>query len=177
MAVQIGAKRDSGFDDPIGMLADCHRRIERFLHVLCVVADRAQGRALNTEESTSVQASLDYFRSGGLRHTADEEESLFPRLRAVLNDTDLAEIAALESDHQKAAQLHAETEDLYTKWMKHGSLHGGNDAKLISITSRLRQLYAEHIKIEETVVFPHAKRALDSPTIEAIGRELHARRS
>jgi len=34
MAIQIGAKPDSGFDDPIGMLKDCHRRIERFLGIL-----------------------------------------------------------------------------------------------------------------------------------------------
>ena len=31
MGIQIGAKPDSGFDDPIGMLKDCHRRIEHFL--------------------------------------------------------------------------------------------------------------------------------------------------
>lgn len=30
MAFQIGAKPDSSFDDPIGMLKDCHRRIESF---------------------------------------------------------------------------------------------------------------------------------------------------
>ena len=47
MAIQIGAKPDSGFDDPIGMLKDCHRRIESFLGILCVVVDRAQGRSLN----------------------------------------------------------------------------------------------------------------------------------
>jgi hypothetical protein len=45
MAVQIGARPDSGFDDPIGMLKDCHRRIERFLGILCQVARQAQGRA------------------------------------------------------------------------------------------------------------------------------------
>jgi hypothetical protein len=46
MAVQIGAKPDSGFDDPIGMLKDCHRRIEHFLDILCLVAERAHARAL-----------------------------------------------------------------------------------------------------------------------------------
>ena len=50
MAIQIGAKPDSGFDDPIGMLKDCHRRIESFLGILCVVVDRAQGRNLTDEE-------------------------------------------------------------------------------------------------------------------------------
>jgi len=81
MAIQIGAKPDSGFDDPIGMLKDCHRRIESFLGILCVVIDRTQGRSLTDEEREAVKAALQYFRTGGQRHTADEEESLFPRLR------------------------------------------------------------------------------------------------
>jgi len=83
MAIQIGAKPDSGFDDPIGMLKDCHRRIESFLHILCVVADRAQGRRLTDEERAAVQAALQHFRTGEQRHTADEEQSLFPRLRKI----------------------------------------------------------------------------------------------
>ena len=43
MSVQIGAKPDSGFDDPLGMLKDCHRRIEHFLGILRLVAERATG--------------------------------------------------------------------------------------------------------------------------------------
>ena len=85
MAVQIGAKLDSGFSDPIGMLKDCHRRIESFLGILCVVVGRAQGRALTSEERSAIQAAIQYFRVGGKRHTADEEESLFPRLRASID--------------------------------------------------------------------------------------------
>ena len=64
MAIQIGAKPDSGFDDPLGMLKDCHRRIENFLGILCVVVERAQGRNLTGEERDTVQAALQYFRSG-----------------------------------------------------------------------------------------------------------------
>ena len=55
MAIQIGAKPDSGFDDPIGMLKDCHRRIESFLGILCVAVDRAQGRSLTGEERDAVR--------------------------------------------------------------------------------------------------------------------------
>src|ERR1035437_214605 len=72
MGIQIGAKPDSGFDDPIGMLIDCHRRIERFLQILWVVADAAPGRALTDEEAAAAQSALHYFRVGGQRHTADE---------------------------------------------------------------------------------------------------------
>src|SRR5579885_1247122 len=98
MPVQIGARPDSGFDDPIGMLTDCHRRIEMFLNILCVVADRAAGRALTGEESAAAQAALQYFRIGGQRHTADEEQSLFPRMRASAGQQGSSEIEGLEGD-------------------------------------------------------------------------------
>jgi hypothetical protein len=38
MPIVIGAKRESDFTDPTGMLGDCHRRIDRFLNVLVRVA-------------------------------------------------------------------------------------------------------------------------------------------
>jgi hypothetical protein len=44
MTIQIGAKPDSGFDDPIGMLKDCHRRIEHFLYMLCVAWRHGEDR-------------------------------------------------------------------------------------------------------------------------------------
>ena len=93
MAVQIGAKPDSGFDDPIGMLKDCHRRIEHFLDILFLIAECAHARALTGEERSAVQAALQYFHVGGERHNADEEESLFPRLRGESSGGSLEEIA------------------------------------------------------------------------------------
>lgn len=40
MPVTIGAKRESDFTDPLGMLSDCHRRVERFLQALIKVTTR-----------------------------------------------------------------------------------------------------------------------------------------
>ena len=176
MAVQIGAKPDSGFDDPIGMLTDCHRRIENFLRFVCVVAERSSGKALSQEESAAVQASLHYFRSGGQRHTADEEESLFPRLRASIGTVDLANVAELEEDHNKASALHDEVDTLCTRWIEQSALNKEDQERLASATSQLKQLYAEHIRIEESVVFPLAALVLDRESVEAIGKEFRARR-
>ena len=92
VGLQIGAKPDAGFEDPIGMLIDCHRRVESFLHVLCLVAERGRGKCLTEEEAAAVNAALNYFRSGGKRHTADEEESLFPRLRGISDGSALEEL-------------------------------------------------------------------------------------
>jgi hemerythrin-like domain-containing protein len=176
MAIQIGARPDSGFDDPIGMLKDCHRRIERFLHILWVVANRAAGRALTDEEAAAVQSALHYFRQGGQRHTADEEESLFPRLRAESAAGNFEELGGLESDHRQANSLHAAVETLYLAWISNGLLSPEDEERLLYATEQLKHLYKGHIQVEEQVVFPHAAQMLDSRTIAAIGQEFRARR-
>ena len=175
MAIQIGAKPDSGFDDPIGMLKDCHRRIESFLGILCVVVDRAQGRSLTDEERKAVQAALQYFKTGGQRHTADEEESLFPRLREY-DANALEEIDRLEQDHREANDLHGSVERLYSIWIATGGLGSTETEELVSQTARLKQLYSDHIQVEETIVFARASQVLDTRAISAIGTEFRFRR-
>lgn len=174
MGVQIGAKPDAGFEDPIGMLKDCHRRIEQFLGILCVVAERARGRAMTGEESAAVQAAVTYFRVGGKRHNADEEESLFPRMRATGDTEDTSE---LEHEHRDADVLHRRVEDLYADWLAQGALDAEKAQELSAATEALRRQYAQHIEREETVVFPRAARTLAQEAIAEIGREFRARRA
>lgn len=176
MAVQIGAKPDSGFEDPIGMLKDCHRRIEHFLDILCVVAQRAANRSLTEEERSAVKASLQYFHAGGERHTLDEEESLFPRLLAVV-PTETAEVLArLQRDHGDAEDLHASVDWLYTAWISSGVLDESDQALLLAQTVKLNRLYADHILVEETEIFPRAACALDTQSLAEMGREFSIRR-
>ena len=175
MAIQIGAKPDSGFDDPIGMLKDCHRRIESFLGILCVVVGRAQGRSLTNEERNAAQAALQYFRTGGQRHTVDEEESLFPRLRKSAADS-FKEIDRLEDEHHEANDLHGSVERLYSTWIESCGLGLEETQQLLSQTARLKQLYSDHIQVEETIVFARATEVLDNNAITAIGTEFRFRR-
>ena len=181
MAVQIGAKQDAGFDDPIGMLQDCHRRIERFAGLLGLVARQAEGRALSPEECEAVEASLRYFRESGPRHNRDEEESLFPRMRQggadkglhdVLNDVD-----RLEGEHRHSEALHKEAAELFGRWMADGELSAVDRSRLHAVITGLQQMYREHIRIEEQVVFPCAAQMLDRNTVEAIGAEFRSRRA
>lgn len=176
MAVQIGAKPDSGFDNPLGMLSDCHRRIERFLQILCTVAVQASGRTLNTEESEAVVAALRYFQESGPRHNADEEESLFPRLRASQVNSPLADLAHLEHDHRRAEQLHQKIEALYRKWLASSSLAPAEQTQLLSATADLRHIYTAHIRLEESVIFPRAAQVLDNAAIAAMRLEFQNRR-
>lgn len=177
MGIQIGAKPDSGFDDPIGMLTDCHRRIEQFLRILATAVERAAGRNLTGEETSAVQSALRYFRAGGVRHTADEEESLFPRLRSGAANDGLAKLDALEDDHHEASDLHDTIEKLCSAWIANGKLKPNEERQLHASTDQLSALYQAHIRIEESIVFPQAALVLDHAAIAAMGEEFRARRA
>lgn len=177
MAVQIGAKLDAGFDDPLGMLRDCHRRIQTFLRVLCQVAEHRQQGGLGEQERIAVESALAYFRTGGQRHTQDEEESLFPRLQEIVDPAELQALACLEKEHSEADELHATVDRLYGRWIASGFLSGKDRRALLLATGRLERLYAGHIQVEENLVFPRAAAVLDAEAIAAIGSEFRSRRS
>ncbi len=177
MPIMIGAKPDSGFDDPIGMLKDCHRRVEHFLQILYEVCRRAQGRALSEEERDAVKAAMHYFQQSGPRHNEDEEKSVFPRLRAREAATLADDVQRLEAEHHKAAQYHDETERLYAEWRTQGALDAEQSQRLLQRTERLKSMYADHIRIEEEVIFPRAAKLFDKPVLDEIGAEFKARRA
>jgi hemerythrin-like domain-containing protein len=110
---------------------------------------------------------------GGQRHTADEEESLFPRLVAAGG---FAELARLKRDHVEASESHAEVETLYLSWISAGSLGENDSRRLLSATGRIRGLYKAHIEVEDNVVFPRAAQVLDKGTTGAISEEFRSRR-
>ncbi len=176
MAVQIGAKPDSGFDNPLGMLQDCHRRIEGFLDLLCRIGTSATERALTQEEVQAVETALEYFRTSGPKHTADEEESVFPRLRASTTPEELQQFDRLERDHDHAGHLHDSVDLLFTSWIANHELRPKDQQLLRENLEQLQSIYTEHIKLEETVVFPLAARQLPPDAIKAIGQEFQQRR-
>src|SRR3954467_6719568 len=103
MPIRIGQPADHTFDEPLGLLADCHRRIEHFLEVLLRIEHAAAGRSLTPDEWRQIEGARRYFETAGPRHTADEEDSLFPRLRAshdagAIRALDV--IAQLEREHE-----------------------------------------------------------------------------
>lgn len=179
MPIMIGGKRESDFGDPIGMLGDCHRRIVRFLHVLAALATGQKGGMLSDEQRTLLATSLRYFREAAPKHTADEEESLFPRLRQLDNpeiDGLLAQIDSLEQDHECAERSHVEVDRLGERWLRDGQLSTEDASHFETLVTQLEALYRQHIGVEDTQVFPAAARVLSANDRQAIGEEMAARR-
>ena len=178
MPVQIGVHAAS-FTDPTSLLSDCHRRIEMFMKVLQGVAKVAD-RPLVDEARQSLDTALGYFREAAPKHTADEEESLFPRLRLIENSNVAAlfsRLEPLEEDHRRVAPLHARVEVLGQRWLATGSLTLPEAEELRALVAELAATYGEHIYIEDSVVFPLAAKVLSSEQKIAIGKEMASRRN
>lgn len=180
MPIQIKARRDSGFADPIGLLNDCHRRIEHFLSLLVRISAQACGGPMTSEMQDACRRSLDYFRDAAPRHTQDEEESLFPRLRH-MNDEQakhaMQQIGGLETDHENAARWHDEVERIGRRWLADGTLPPQDAAALDETLALLTEMYREHILVEEQQLFPIAAAVLSKPELIDIGGEMAKRRN
>jgi hemerythrin-like domain-containing protein len=179
MPLGIGQRPGHSFNEPLGLLSDCHRRIEHFLRMLIAIDADASGGPLTPSQREALTGALQYFAIAAPKHTADEEDSLFPRLRDS-NDPDVRQalmlVARLEHDHEEADEHHAAIDALARRWLTNDALATGEAAELRDRLTRVRNLYQQHIALEDQTLFPAAARVLDAAQLDEIGREMAARR-
>lgn len=179
MPVTIGAAQESNFANPLGLLRDCHRRIERFLGVLVRVTTEAKEGPLNAEHRQAMETALNYFHSAAPLHIADEEEDLFPELcrreRPEIEQI-VERVSRLQSEHLAATAWHRQVHEIGERWLCQNYLLPHEAVELKTILTSLTELYRGHIAVEENEVFPAAEEALSAFEKEAIGRRMALRR-
>jgi len=160
-----------GFDDPLGMLVACHRRIERELGTLARLQRHLPEHGCDDDARTAARAIMKYFDGAAPNHHADEEGSVFPRLLASGQAVAGPLIDDLEREHATLA----------TNWRRLRPLLAGiaSSARANLAPKQvndLRAMYAAHIRREENVLIPLAARVLDAEALRQIGQEMAARR-
>ena len=161
-------------------MQDCHRRIEHFLDVLRTVEAQFGAGELTAEARRALAAALNYFANFAPRHTADEEESVFPRMRSSLN-ADAREAAAeldrLEHDHRRGEACHSLVDRLVREWLDTGCIDEEQRRNLRAALDELATMYAAHIRLEEQRIFMLASHVLRAEQLREIGEEMKRRRS
>jgi hemerythrin-like domain-containing protein len=178
MPVQIGAKTHN-FNDPTGMLSDCHRRIEMFMRSLEGVAKVIDGPPTQ-DVRQALETALRYFHEAAPKHTADEEESLFPRLRQLQSPEiqgAFSKLEELEGEHRWAEPLHARVESLGVEYLTRGQLSPVQVEAFRSAVAELSAMYKRHIAVEDESLFPVAAKALSQDDKQAIAAEMAKRRA
>jgi hemerythrin-like domain-containing protein len=159
-----------GFDDPLGMLRACHRRIERQLATLDRLVRHLPAHGCDAAARAAAAGILRYFDMAAPHHHADEEESVFPRLLAAAPAAGPL-VARLEAEHGHLAETVAQVRPALV------ALAAGEPAALPEAwVAAMAAAYGAHIAVEETALLPLAQRALDAATLALIGGEMAARR-
>ena len=181
MPIEIGQRPDHGFDEPLGLLNDCHRRIERFLGAMLSVSRNESGRPLGAEGRGALEKASTYFRMAAPKHTADEEENLFPLLRAAaLTGADgiAGLLDDLEAEHRDAETAQARVDELVARWLalEDAGLPDAQARELVERLESLQRDYTDHIRREDEQVFPAAAQLLAPHQLEDLGRRMAERR-
>jgi pyridoxamine 5'-phosphate oxidase len=169
------------FTDPLGLLVHCHAKIEAQLGALerAVRALREGGAGEVEEAFRAIEAARAHFAGPGVKHTADEEESLFPRLRRHAGPDEggvLAALDELEAQHVTADRAHAAL-DAVVEQMRGTVPPTAHDVdELAARVDALVALYGPHIALENDAIFPAAARVLPPVELLGLGEEMRARR-
>ena len=134
---------------------------------------------MDERHRAALSAALRYFDQGAPLHTADEEESLFPRLRISSAEEALllgGRLGKLEVEHREKERRHRIVHQLGTRWLEEGSLSMEDAQMLVNEMEHLERTYRHHIRSEEDGVFPVAAKVLQKEDLLVMAREMKSRR-
>lgn len=174
MTPPFSAAPAPSFDHPLEMLRACHGKILRQCDTLQKLAAHLEGHGCDTQAQQAAQAILRYFDTAGKLHHRDEEQDLFPALRASAGEQGPAVEALLErllAEHVGMLEAWDALQPVLTR------LAAGQPASLPpEATQRFIVSHARHVALENAELLPLAARLLDTAQLAAIGRHMAQRR-
>lgn len=164
------------FDHPLEMLRACHGKILRQCETLQKLGDHLKTDGCDEQVQQAARNMLRYFDTSGQFHHHDEEEDLFPALRAApAGECDQASVDALLQrlldQHIVLLACWAELRAVLLR-LADGEYAPLND----ELARRFVEGYSGHIEIENGELLPLAARLLPQETLRAIGVRMAVRR-
>lgn len=164
-----------GFETPLAMLMECHRRIEQQCATLARLVPHVAAHGSDAAAGEAARAVTRYFDVAAPKHHADEEDDLFPALIEAMSGSDavcLHEMTgALLADHEALEQRWAALR-LVLERIARGEMAVLSSEDVEAFAAR----YAAHIAREERELLPMAERLIDTATMARIGTSMRRRR-
>jgi len=162
--------RCCGHHDAFGILHDCHEHIlERLARLETLGRELSAGSEFGERHLAGLCDVLAFLDTAVPIHSADEEKSLFPRLRAMSGSmSGHTPMDCMEQEHVEHQALMAV---LKRAVVKRDAAAAGRAA--LNIVGS----YRDHIGREEEVLYPWARSVLTSPAlVDAMTQEMRLRR-
>lgn len=164
-----------GFDRPLALLAECHRRVERQCETLQRLRRHLDTQGCDRAASEAATAVMRYFDLAAPKHHADEELDLIPALQDETRGDEAQALGRLVAD------LLADHQVLEQQWqVLRASLRllaAGHAATLDAVcVDAFVARYTAHIAREESELLPLAQARLSARRLESLGQAMRQRR-
>lgn len=162
------------FDHPLEMLLACHGKILRQCGTLQKLMAHLKTHGCDEQVRQAAYGILRYFDTAGQFHHRDEEENLFPALRANAGEDKEQLDALLQRLLRDHAAMLAAWDELRPVLLQ---LAEGVNARLDDrLAERFINSYTGHIAVENSELLPLAERLLTPDQLRQIGACMAARR-
>lgn len=171
----MSASKPADYSNPLEALKTCHVRIRAECVKLRDLADRVQEGPCDEESRRAAGALMRYFDTAARFHHEDEEEDLLPRMMAAATIGRGSRLTRLIAD---IATEHQEMDKIWKELRAElQEISAGEKLPLnVLAVDRFVKLYASHIMIEETNVYPLAEMLLSKDDLAQIGASMAERR-
>lgn len=163
-----------GFDTPFDMLEACHERVLRSLALLQKLQDYLHDHPCDDSARQAARDVLRYFDMAAPLHHEDEELHVFPPLLERGGADTVAAVRELQQDHE-AMSANWQAARALLQALAEGSQESFS-APDEAVLARFAGVYAEHIRLEEDLVYPAARALLAPEAVQAMGAEMRRRR-
>ena len=165
----------AGFEAPFELLEACHERVQRSLSLLSRLVEHVAATGHDAASRSAAADVLRYFDIAAPLHHEDEELHVFPSLDRHPDVTVRAAVDRLRGDHRAMTAAWQRLRPVLLAWRDAPQPPPVDDAAR-EAAQAFAGLYADHIRIEESVVYPAAEARLDASALERMGAEMQSRR-
>jgi len=166
-----------GFEAPFEMLEACHERVQRMLDLLTRLMNHVAKNGCDVQATDAAVDVMRYFDLAAPLHHQDEELHVFPAVLAMCNDQLDLLVLRLRQEHLEMENLWGQVRQALARVAQENA-----NTKLpfsqaeLACMDAFVAIYMNHIRSEEGLVFPEARRALNPEQMSVISREMMRRR-
>ncbi|MGE5048604.1 MAG: hemerythrin domain-containing protein [Deltaproteobacteria bacterium] len=171
----LGAsKASSPAEGPIELLLGCHQRIRQFTELAARVASHEP--ASDADVADAARRVHRYHSIALPLHQADEEESIAARLEPLVAPEIRYAIGGMRRQHLELDETLAILLPLWERLAGEPGMRRQLAGRMTAAVTRMQELWAHHLSVEEDLIFPEMARVLDAAQLTTIAEEMRARR-
>jgi hemerythrin-like domain-containing protein len=176
--VVLGMRSPSAsWEQPFELLHACHERASRMLALLVKLQGHLVAHGVDEHAIAAAVDVMRYFDLAAPLHHRDEEEHVFPLAFAADDNDVAAAVTRLAGQH---AMMEAVWKGLRIELLALAAPDRPTRLAVAWGTDHLvcafRDLYCEHIGVEERVIYPYVQQRLSAASTETMGQAMAARR-